>query len=616
MAKNLRELLDGSFAQYGDRAAIRVLRPEPSSGELQYQPVTYAELRTRRDCLAAGLHQLGLRRGRRVGVLAEGSEEALVLFLAADLLGVSVVPLCTKTAAEVLAHSIRHSGLEVLFVDRRGADQYQRIASLLEQPPRLVNVQGPGGGQLGWSELLAMGQGQTPPDVDVEPDDESKVLYTSGSSGLPKGVVQTHRNIVANVEEAWDVIAEREPVRMFKSAPDYHSLGILNIYYPLAKGWTLDLARSPERVLADVRLSAPEAMLTVPLILDKVYAGVRREIEAGGLKGKLVMASVQARQRLSRGQATLTDRLFDRALGGKVVAKIRAQLATRVGPNLGILIVGSAKADPEALDFFDDVLDIRTYEGYGTTECAPLISANHRFGRRVGSAGRPFIESRLVTPAGKEIGYFDPASGVCRSSDGKAAELWVAGPNVMRGYLGDPDETAKVLIEDETGKIWYRTGDLFSLDEEGFLTFRGRVGRQFKLSNGEFVNPELLERLYSRVSLIEHVLVYGDPSRGYPLPLITVNLEEARKLTNPPGLPVGDDAALRVHPLLAEHLRELLLAEASAVEVASHARPQRVLLLPEPLSEDAGTLTKGLKKVVPGAVVERYREMIDQAYAG
>ncbi|MFA6110048.1 MAG: AMP-binding protein, partial [Candidatus Latescibacterota bacterium] len=335
-----------------------------------------------------------------------------------------------------------------------------------------------------------------------------------------------------------------------------------------------------------------------------------------GLKGQLVKRAVQARQRLVRGQGSLGDRLFDATLGGKIVGKIRAQLATRVGANLEILIVGSAKADPEALDFFHEVLGIKSYEGYGTTECAPLISANHRFARKVGTAGKPFIESKLVTSAGKEIGYYDPATGVCRGSEGKVAELWVHGPNVMRGYLSDPDETAQVLVEDEAGKIWYRTGDLFSLDDEGFITFRGRVGRQFKLNNGEFINPEILERIYARVSQIEHVLVYGDPSRSYPLPLVTLNLEEVRKTADPRELPLDDDAALRVHPLLAERMRDLLLAEATAAEVPAHARPQRVLLLPEPLSEDAGTLTKGLKKIVPGAVVELYREQIDRAYAG
>ena len=94
------------------------------------------------------------------------------------------------------------------------------------------------------------------------------------------------------------------------------------------------------------------------------------------------------------------------------------------------------------------------------------------------------------------------------TTNGENGELWASGPNVMRGYLNDPEETDKALVKYE-GNLWYKTGDLFSMDSQGFLTFRGRIGRQFKLRNGEFVNPEMLERIFSRAPLVEHILVYG-----------------------------------------------------------------------------------------------------------
>ena len=619
MERTLKGLMGRSFDQYTERPAVRVLRSD--RGKLAYHSLSYQELRGLRDQLAAGMHQLGVVKGRRVGILTDGGEEPLLVFLAADLLGLSAVPLCIKAPAEILIHSINHSAVELLVVDRKGWVQFERIRSSLEHPPRVVcscesGEEAAGGEVLTWTRLMELGEGKSPPDVEVFPDDESKILYTSGSSGLPKGVVQTHANIVANVEEVWDTICQRDSLRMFKSVPDYHALGILNIYYPLAKGWSLDLARSPERVLADIRLSEPQGFLTVPLILDKVYANVRREIEKGGVKGQLVKRAVEGKQRLSRTQDSWSDRLFHAFIGKKIIGQIRSQLATRVGPHLELLLVGSAKADPEALDFFHEVLDITTFEGYGTTECAPLIAANDLQGRKAGTVGRPLLEVKVVTSGGQVIGYGDPASGEYRGTGGKAGELWASGSNVMRGYLGDPDETARVLVEDEAGKIWYRTGDLFSMDDEGFLSFSGRLGRQFKLGNGEFVNPELLERVFARVSLVEHVLVYGDPSRSFPLPLVTVNLEEAQKLSDLEGLPVDDEAALRTCPALAERIRELFLREADLAGLPGHDRPLKVLLLPEPLSEEAGTLTKGLKKIVPGAVVECYREQIDAAYSG
>jgi long-subunit acyl-CoA synthetase (AMP-forming) len=229
--------------------------------------------------------------------------------------------------------------------------------------------------------------------------------------------------------------------------------------------------------------------------------------------------------------------------------------------------------------------------------------------------GRPLLEVELVDSQGERVGYGNPTTNVFQSSGARTGELRVHGPNVMKGYLDDPEQTAKVLVEDEEGKVWYRTGDLFSMDDEGFLKFRGRLGRQFKLKNGEFVNPELLERVFARAALVEHVLVYGDQSRSFPLPLVVVDVEEAARQTDIPGLPADDLKILRSHPALGDRVRELLLQEASAAGLPGHERPQKILLLPEALSEEAGTLTRGLKKIIPRAVIERYQELIEKTYA-
>ena len=611
--ETLKDLLEDSFRRVAERPAVRRLIRGPEG--LVYEPLTYADLRHLRDRLAAGLAALGLRRGQRVGILTDGGFEPLLLFLAADMLGVACVPLCHKSSTEILVHNISRSGIEYLLLDSRGLDQYGNLRGALHQPPRALLTEGTTGDGVPWRELQS---DAAPPDVAVEPDDESKILYTSGSSGLPKGVVQTHRNIVANVRCVWDLITEQENLRFFKSAPDYHSLGILNIYYPLAKGWTIDLARSPDRVLADIRQSEPEGFLTVPLVLDKVYGNVRKEIDAGGLKGKLVERAVRARSNAARGAAGIVDWLVDRTVGGKVIDAIKAQLASRVGGCLQVLVVGSAKADPEALDFFHDVLGIRAFEGYGVTECAPLIAANHLGGRKVGTVGRALFEVRLVDADGAEVARAAPGDGEIRGTPEAVGELWVSGPNVMREYLNDPEQTARVLVEadGEPGKIWYLTGDLFSMDAEGFLTFRGRLGRQFKLGNGEFVNPELLERIYSRAPLVEHVLVTGKQAWSHPVLVITVELEEAERQTDLPGLPAANEeggARLRSYGPLHERIREQLLAEANLAGLAGHERPVRVVVLDEALSEDAGTLTRGLKKVVPKAIAERYAQQIEGA---
>ena len=150
------------------------------------------------------------------------------------------------------------------------------------------------------------------------------------------------------------------------------------------------------------------------------------------------------------------------------------------------------------------------------------------------------------------------------------------------------------------------------MDGDGFLTFRGRVGRQFKLANGEFVNPELLERVYSRAALVEHVLVTGKQEWGHPVIVVTVDVEEAGRQTDLPGLP-GDEDQLRAFEPLHERIRAQLLAEADAAGFSGHERPVRLLVLPEALSEDAGTLTRGLRKIVPKSITERFAGPIEAA---
>jgi long-chain acyl-CoA synthetase len=612
---NLKELMDGAFSRFGDRTAVRILRQSDQSGDrgLKYVPMTFRQLGEQRDRLATGLSGLGLTKGDRVAILTDGGLEPILVFLACDSIGLSAVPLCNKVPDDILIHNLKLSVPKLLFADPKSFEQMQRVLPELGTPPQIVITEGQAEGAIPFFDLIK--KSDPPPSVEISADDESKVVFTSGSSGMPKGVVQTHRNILDNCRCIWDAIHPAESLDFYKSAPDYHTMGILNIYYPLAKGWSLDLARSPDRVLVDIRHSQPEAFLTVPLILDKVYGNVRKAIDAGGFRGSLVARSVGAKQKLARGEASPIDWLVYKSIGKKVIAQIKERLSARVGNRLKLLIVGSAKADQEALDFFSEVLDITAYEGYGVTECAPLISASCLLGQKTGSVGKPFIDVRVMSESYAVIGSAEPKTGTYVGSGGKAGELWVSGSHVMKEYLNDPEQTAKVLVTDDEGRVWYRTGDLFSIDDEGFLAFAGRVGRQFKLRNGEFVNPERLERMYAGVQLVEHVLVYGDQQRDFPLPIVTISLDEAKLIEDIPDLP-SDEDALRAHPAIGDRVRQLLLEQATAAGLPGHERPQKILVITEPLSEEAGTLTRGLKKVVPKAIAEKYMDQIEAAYAG
>ena len=161
---------------------------------------------------------------------------------------------------------------------------------------------------------------------------------------------------------------------------------------------------------------------------------------------------MRAKQRITRGEASVMDRLVNATLGKKVVGQIKEKLSQRVGSRLELLIVGSAKADPEALDFFQDVLDITSFEGYGVTECSPLIAANGLNGQKTGTVGQPVQEVKIIAETGEEIAHGDPKTGTYSGSGDGIGELWVHGNHVMTGYLNDPERTAEVLVTDEAGQ--------------------------------------------------------------------------------------------------------------------------------------------------------------------
>ena len=203
-----------------------------------------------------------------MAVLTDGGLEPILVFLACDVLGLSTVSLCNKLPDDVLTSNLRTANPTLLFCDPKSWGQVQRIEPNLPDELIVVLTKGKEVGTRTFSDLIK--QSGEAPRVDIDPEDEAKILFTSGTSGLPKGVVQTHRNIVDNILCVWGKISDREDMIFFKSAPDYHTMGILNIYYPLAQGGSLDLARSPDHVLSDIRYSRPQALLTVPLVLDKV----------------------------------------------------------------------------------------------------------------------------------------------------------------------------------------------------------------------------------------------------------------------------------------------------------------------------------------------------------
>jgi long-chain acyl-CoA synthetase len=436
------------------------------------------------------LIRLGLQSGDRVGIVADPSPFWLMADLAALGGGAVTVPLFPNAAPEVLRHQIFDSGMKFLFV---GSEEIQEIlqpivdsagtkVKILLLSPRLVQIvsrpvwieNGSAEGAeiplLEWERRAAA----------LKAENTATLIYTSGSTGMPKGVELTHGNIVSQVKTA-HVCFPLDPVKdsALSFLPLAHVFERMVAYYYLASGITLAFAENSRQAGVNLREIRPTALTVVPRFLEKVYERITGLIDtSSGVTQKLGKSALRrALEKKLDAAPTWKDRVFERL----VYRRIRAQM----GGRLRLVISGSAPLAPVLCRFFVN-LGVPVYEGYGLSESSPVLAVNYPGRRKIGTVGLPYpgIEIRIAP-------------------DG---EILARGPNIMKGYYGLPEATAEVLDADG----WLYTGDLGSLDAQGYLTVTGRKKELFKSANGKYVAPLPIEHALATHKLIESAIIIAE----------------------------------------------------------------------------------------------------------
>jgi long-chain acyl-CoA synthetase len=297
-----------------------------------------------------------------------------------------------------------------------------------------------------------------------------------------------------------------------------------------------------------------------------------------GLKGALARAALaRAARRPVDTPRKLIDRLYDRLVYGR--------MREALGGRLRYAISGSARLDPEVGRLLLNV-GIPVYEGYGLTESSPVIAANREGARRLGTVGRPF-----------------PGVEVRIAADG---EILARGPNVMRGYHNHPEATAAVLTSDG----WLRTGDLGSLDEEGYLTISGRKKELFKKSTGEYVPPGPVEKALGEIPFVDTPVIVAD-NRVYVVALLFPDPEKLQEVKKQAGLENMPDQEF----LHSEYLRDRTQAQIEAINAHLHhcERVERFTIMDHPAEIEGGELTPTLKPR-RYLIEQKYREVIEEMY--
>lgn len=553
--------------------------------------ITWRELATRvrrwQDALAAE----GLQRGERVAVMAPNGVDWVALDQAALGLGLVVVPLYLQDRPDNVAYVLRDSGAQVLVVD--SAERWDAFAPLALELAALRRVVclGPADGR-GWDvRLQAQGRwlpaeaAGPPVGGAAQPGDLATILYTSGTTGRPKGVMLSHGNLLANVRAAQSALQLRKDDLFLSFLPLSHALERTCGYYlAMLAGAQVAFARSIPLLSEDLKRVRPTLLVSVPRIYQRVHAAIEARLaQASGLRRRLFHLTVDTGWRRfehAQGRGAWSPVFLLWPLLHALVAR---KVLAAFGGRLRAASSGGAALPAETARVFIG-LGLPLLQGFGMTEASPVVCNNT-------------LAENLPQSVGKAL------PGVEVRTD-ERGELHVRGPNVMMGYWGNPEATRRSI--DAEG--WLHTGDVGRIDAQGRIYITGRLKEIIVLSNGEKVPPADMEAAICRDPLFEQAMVVGE-GKPYLAALVCLNPEHWDRL----AATAGEENMAGDEKKLAGMLLERIAAQLSAFP--GYARVRRVSVMPEPWTVENGLLTPTLK-LRRNHVLERHAEHYQQLYEG
>lgn len=564
-----------------------------------WREVTFAELGEIVKSVAKGIIASGIEHGDKVAVLAGTRVEWTYADFGALCAGAVVAPIYQTNSPEECEYVLNHSEAKLLILE--DGSQLEKIAKVRANLTHLksIVVIDPDTGDLGEAitleELKAQGQSVSDEDYEarlasIKPQDMCTIVYTSGTTGPPKGCMITHENFRNTTTMAASVVADGE---MEGTETTYLFLPLAHVFARLMQFSVLDIGgtlaywrRDPQLIIADIMEVQPEVLPSVPRIFEKIFAlaqtaGAAKPPEQQEFGRKAIEVGYQVRMLQEAGEPVPTElqETFD-AADELVYAPVRQLFGGKVKR----AITGAAPIAPEILQFFY-ACGVPVFEGYGMTETSTLSTANNSvFGFRFGSIGRPV-----------------PGVTIRIAEDG---EILVKGANIFQGYYKDPEETAKTIDADG----WLHTGDLGYIDADGFVFINGRKKDIIITAGGKNLTPANFENAMKQHPWVSQVVMFGD-RKPYPVALVTLDPDTV------PAIAEKLDAA---EDQLAdnEQVRAELQAHLDKVneKFASVEQVKKFRILPHDLTIETGDLTPSMK-VKRSVVYERYADVFESMYA-
>jgi long-chain acyl-CoA synthetase len=596
-SSTVADLIPRAAAKHAEHTAVRFKR------DGAWHDVTYAELSTIVQEIGLGLIDLGIEPGERVCILANTRPEWSYADLAATAAGTVVVPIYQTNSPEECLWVISDSGASAIVCEND--EQLAKIAAIRDQLPNLRTVivmDSPAEGHsevaqaldaISLDEIRERGTSHTPEELDarraaVRPEDPYTFIYTSGTTGPPKGCVLTHGNYRAIVDMIGDAgeITDDEVVYLY--LPLAHSFALLVQLAVFDLGGTLAyFGGDTKQIVGELMEVKPTYLPSVPRVFEKIYTLAHGAIEAKPPEERqraqeAIKLGVKVRDMINRGEVVPADlqKPFDEA-DEELFKLVRSIF----GGNVRHATSGAAPIAKEILEFFW-ACGVPVLEGYGMTETATAATVSTVENHRFGTVGRalPGVELKIA-------------------DDG---EILIKGPNIFAGYHNRAEESFGAV---EDG--WMHTGDLGSLDEDGYLSITGRKKDIIITAGGKNLTPANIENDLKQCRWISQAVMHGD-QRPYPVVLITLDEEEIPAYAQEHDLPQDIPSLARSEEVRALIQREIDRANEKYAQVE---QVKKFVILDHDLSQATGELTPTLK-VKRNVVNEQYTDLFDALYTG
>lgn len=584
--------LDGLFRERVARTPDGIACLDYNEQHRNWRSYTWEQMDRQVARWQAAFEKEGLEPGDRVALMLRNSPEWITYDQAALGLGLVTVPLYTQDRAENVAYIIGDSGSKVLLID--GAEQWQALSELKEQLGSLVRiltvkpVADPSEPRLASLADWLPDTSDETHHVPRDPHGLATIVYTSGTTGHPKGVMLSHHNLLTNTAASCDCVVPGHDDLFLSFLPLSHAFERTCGYYlAIMAGASTAYCRGIPHLAEDLRTMRPTLLISVPRIYERVYASIRARLDEGPFFRKklfeLTVSVGYARfQHAQRRGPWWPSFLLWPVLNALVANKILA----RLGGRLKAAISGGAALPPDISRVFLG-LGLTVLQGYGMTEASPVVCGNRPDDNVPESVGRPL--------SGVEVKL------------GADDALMIKGPNVMLGYWNNPKATAEVLGRDG----WLNSGDVARIDAQGHVYITGRLKEILVLSNGEKVSPIDVEAAIVRDPLIEQVMLLGE-GKPYLSVIAVLDEEQWRKVCAEHRLDSSSSEAARSKPL------EELLVSRIAAQMKSfpgYAQVRRASATLEHWTVENGLLTPTMK-VKRAKVMEKFNAEIDAMYVG